>query len=58
MVVHGNRDVLTNGGGQATTKMVQEAFSYLDLTPNMEAKLELIDTLRTVTEGKVSLSTS
>ncbi|KAI9277240.1 PCI domain-containing protein [Phascolomyces articulosus] len=37
----------------ATTKMIQEAFSYLDSTPNMEVKLELIDTLRTVTEGKI-----
>lgn len=35
--------------------MIQEAFSYLDNTPNMEVKLELIDTLRTVTEGKVCL---
>ncbi|KAI9022826.1 PCI domain-containing protein [Phycomyces nitens] len=37
----------------ATTKMVQEAMSYLDNTPNKEAKLELIDTLRTVTDGKI-----
>lgn len=37
----------------ATTKMVQEAYSYLDSTPDMATKLELIDTLRTVTEGKV-----
>ncbi|KAI9311776.1 PCI domain-containing protein [Dichotomocladium elegans] len=37
----------------ATTKMIQDAFSYLDSTPNMEVKLELIDTLRTVTEGKI-----
>ncbi|KAL0083537.1 PCI domain-containing protein [Phycomyces blakesleeanus] len=37
----------------ATTKMVQEAMSYLDTTPNKEAKLELIDTLRTVTDGKI-----
>lgn len=33
--------------------MVQEAMEYLDSTPDMEAKLELIDTLRTVTDGKV-----
>jgi 26S proteasome regulatory subunit N5 len=33
--------------------MVQEAMSHLDDTPNMETKLELIDTLRTVTEGKI-----
>ncbi|KAI8376518.1 PCI domain-containing protein [Radiomyces spectabilis] len=37
----------------ATTKMVQEAMSYLDETPDMETKLELIDTLRTVTDGKI-----
>ncbi|CAO3635502.1 unnamed protein product [Cunninghamella blakesleeana] len=37
----------------ATTKMVQEAMSYLDSTPDMETKLELIDTLRTVTDGKI-----
>lgn len=37
----------------ATSKMIQEAMSYLDSTPDMETKLELIDTLRTVTDGKV-----
>ncbi|CAO3652964.1 unnamed protein product [Mucor hiemalis] len=37
----------------ATTKMIQEAMSYLDSTPDMETKLELIDTLRTVTDGKI-----
>lgn len=43
----------TNCKLQATTKMVQEAMTYLDSTPNMETKLELINTLRTVTDGKV-----
>lgn len=38
---------------KAITKMVQEVMSYLDNTPNKETMLELIDTLRTVTEGKV-----
>lgn len=33
--------------------MIQEAMSYLDSTPDMETKLELIDTLRTVTDGKI-----
>ena len=33
--------------------MVQEACSYIEKTPNMEVKLKLIDTLRTVTAGKV-----
>jgi len=27
--------------------------SYIDKTPDLKTKLELIDTLRTVTEGKV-----
>ena len=33
--------------------MVQEAMTYIDNTPDPKSKLELIDTLRTVTEGKV-----
>lgn len=35
--------------------MVQEAMTYLDKTPSMAVKLKLIDTLRTVTAGKVFL---
>ncbi|EXX58975.1 proteasome regulatory particle lid subunit RPN5 [Rhizophagus irregularis DAOM 197198w] len=38
---------------QAITKMVQETMTYIENTPNLETKLELIDTLRTVTEGKI-----
>ena len=38
---------------QATTKMVQVVMSFLDDTPNIETKLSVIETLRTVTEGKV-----
>lgn len=38
---------------QAVTKMIQEACSYVDKTPNQEIKLKLIDTLRTVTAGKI-----
>lgn len=38
---------------QAVTKMVQEAFTYVDQTPNMETKLKLIETLRTITAGKI-----
>ncbi|CAG8521656.1 7151_t:CDS:10 [Ambispora leptoticha] len=38
---------------QAITKMIQETMSYLDATPDLETKLELIVTLRTVTEGKI-----
>lgn len=39
---------------QATTKMVQVVMGFLDDTPDMDAKMALIETLRTVTEGKVS----
>ena len=38
---------------QAVTKMIQEAYTYVEKTPNMDVKLKLIDTLRTVTAGKV-----
>ncbi|KAL1959563.1 hypothetical protein VTO42DRAFT_1598 [Malbranchea cinnamomea] len=38
---------------QAITKMVQVVMGFLDETPNMEVKLSVIDTLRTVTEGKI-----
>ena len=38
---------------QATTKMVQVVMGFLDDTPNIEKKLSVIETLRTVTEGKV-----
>jgi 26S proteasome regulatory subunit N5 len=33
--------------------MVQVVMGFLDDTPNIEKKLSLIETLRTVTEGKV-----
>ncbi|TLS22238.1 uncharacterized protein PpBr36_09835 [Pyricularia pennisetigena] len=38
---------------QAITKMVQTVVSFLDSTPNLETKLSVIETLRTVTEGKI-----
>lgn len=38
---------------QAITKMVQVVMGYLDEAPNAEKKLSVIETLRTVTEGKV-----
>lgn len=38
---------------QAVAKMVQECCTYVDKTPDKETKLKLIDTLRTVTEGKI-----
>jgi 26S proteasome regulatory subunit N5 len=38
---------------QAITKMVQTVMSYLDQTPSTEVKLSVIETLRTVTEGKI-----
>ena len=34
--------------------MIQEAFAYVEQTPDLETKLKLIDTLRTVTAGKVT----
>lgn len=33
--------------------MVQTVMKFLDETPNMDVKLSVIETLRTVTEGKV-----
>ncbi|CAB4007558.1 26S proteasome non-ATPase regulatory subunit 12 [Paramuricea clavata] len=38
---------------QAVTKMIQEAFTYVDQTPDRETKLKFIETLRTVTAGKI-----
>jgi 26S proteasome regulatory subunit N5 len=38
---------------QAITKMVQTVMGFLDQTPSMETKLSVIETLRTVTEGKI-----
>ena len=35
--------------------MVQEACTYVEKTPNLVTKLKLIDTLRTVTAGKVNI---
>jgi len=37
----------------AVTKMVQECATFLDKTPNKDVLLKLIDTLRTVTTGKI-----
>lgn len=38
---------------QAIVKMVQECATYVDQTPTKEIKIQLIDTLRVVTEGKI-----
>ena len=38
---------------KAVTKMVQEACTYVDKVDDFEQKIKLIDTLRTVTAGKV-----
>lgn len=38
---------------QALSQMVLQCIEYIDKTPDMKTKLELIDTLRTVTEGKI-----
>lgn len=40
---------------QAITKMVQVVMGFLDDTPNKETKMSVIETLRTITEGKVGL---
>ncbi|ESP03883.1 hypothetical protein LOTGIDRAFT_212047 [Lottia gigantea] len=48
--------ILTKKRGQikqAVTKMIQEACTYVEKTPNLDVKLKLIDTLRTVTDGKI-----
>lgn len=37
----------------AVTKMVQKCCEYVDKTPDKETKLKLMDTLRTVTAGKI-----
>ncbi|TGZ85397.1 26S proteasome non-ATPase-like protein regulatory subunit 12 [Ascodesmis nigricans] len=37
----------------AITKMVQLVMTFIEQTPNEETKLSVIDTLRTVTEGKI-----
>lgn len=38
---------------QAITRMVQTVVSFLDETPDLATKLSIIETLRTVTEGKI-----
>ena len=37
----------------AVCKMIQEAVTFVEDTPDMATKLELIKTLRNVTEGKI-----
>lgn len=38
---------------QAVATMVEECCKFVDQTPDLNTKLSLIDTLRTVSEGKV-----
>ncbi|KAJ8888512.1 hypothetical protein PR048_008003 [Dryococelus australis] len=38
---------------QAVAKMVQECCTYVDQAPDKEIRIKLIDTLRSVTEGKI-----
>ena len=38
---------------QAVGALVKEAMSYIDLAPNLAIKTELIETLNTVTSGKI-----
>ncbi|CAF2720994.1 unnamed protein product [Rotaria sp. Silwood2] len=40
---------------QAITKMMQEAYELVDKTPDLDTKLKLIETLRTVTTDKVRM---
>ena len=40
---------------QATTKMVQVVMTFIDEAPDAEKRLSVIETLRTVTEGKVNI---
>lgn len=40
----------------AITKMVQTVMGFLDDAPNVETKMSVIETLRTITEGKVGRS--
>lgn len=40
---------------QAITKMVQVVMGWIDEAPNLETKMSVIETLRTVTEGKVGI---
>lgn len=40
---------------QAVAKMVQECYKYVDAVTDLTIKLRLIDTLRTVTAGKVCM---
>ncbi|KPJ08139.1 26S proteasome non-ATPase regulatory subunit 12 [Papilio machaon] len=38
---------------QAVVKMVQECYTYVNKTPDKETKIKLIETLRSITEGKI-----
>ena len=40
---------------QAITKMVQTVMGWIEECPSAETKLSVIETLRTVTEGKVRI---
>lgn len=40
---------------QAVTAMVQQAMQYIDVTPDLETKIELIKTLNSVSAGKVNV---
>ena len=59
--LNANALVLSKRRGQlkaAITELLREATSYIDLIPAQEDKLELITTLRTITEGKVRVLSS
>ena len=39
---------------QAVAKMVEECCKFVNQTPDLDTKLKLIDTLRVISEGKVT----
>jgi 26S proteasome regulatory subunit N5 len=43
---------------QAVQAFVKQGMSYINLTPDLETKVELIKTLQSVTEGKVRYTMS
>ena len=43
---------------QAVQSFVRQSMAYIPQTPDKESRIELIKTLQTITEGKVSHATS
>jgi hypothetical protein len=51
---YGTNDAIIYICTQAVTAMVQQAMEYIDKTPDIETRIELIKTLNSVSAGKVS----